>query len=162
MSGKLNAGAFEFIPGRSFATPPPQIPTGPPPIERAEQTEAPKPPPTISLNIGGAKPSPSAPTLPPATSFTIGKPPSATVPAPAAPSTILPTAAKPTLSSIQSHGAIPASEVEESTAGSSSNKAFTTERSKTDTQAVEREVIAVADQTVLEDLYGDGMCMQQF
>ena len=56
---KLNANAFSFVPGRSFA--PPAQPQAPPPapLERPEQTEAPRPPPTISLSIGGPKPVPA-------------------------------------------------------------------------------------------------------
>ncbi|KAG8682196.1 hypothetical protein FRC09_016952, partial [Ceratobasidium sp. 395] len=57
MSG-LNPGAFEFIPGQAFRLPRPAAPAAQPPapIERPEPTEAPKPAPTISLNIGGARP----------------------------------------------------------------------------------------------------------
>jgi peptide chain release factor subunit 3 len=56
---KLNAGAFEFVPGRGLTLPqrPPQS-SPPPPVQRPEPTEAPPPPPTISLNIGGAKSTP--------------------------------------------------------------------------------------------------------
>lgn len=160
MSNKLNAGAFEFVPGRAFAIPTPQAAPGPPPIERPEQTEAPRPPPTISLNIGGSRPpAPApAPAPPPNISLNIGKTPAVPASTPAAPAPTLAPSSKPAPSSTQGHGApetsIPESEVP--TAGSSSNKVFSTEKSKTDTLAVEREVIAVADQSVLEDLYGDG------
>ncbi|KAJ7498955.1 P-loop containing nucleoside triphosphate hydrolase protein [Mycena latifolia] len=68
---KLNAAAFEFVPGRGFVVPQP-APPPPEPLERPEQTEAPRPPPTISLNIGGPKPTPPAP------------PPAAAAPAPCA------------------------------------------------------------------------------
>ncbi|KAJ7937073.1 eukaryotic polypeptide chain release factor 3 [Mycena leptocephala] len=115
---KLNAGAFEFVPGRGFVQP--QAPPPPPePLERPEQTEAPRPAPTISLNIGGSKPTPpaAAPAAPAA-----APPPSVGVnpSAPAAPS-----------------------------------KTFSTEKSKTDTSAIVQEVRTVADDAVLEDLYGD-------
>ncbi|KAJ6539321.1 eukaryotic polypeptide chain release factor 3 [Mycena capillaripes] len=115
---KLNAGAFEFVPGRGFTVPQPQQPP-PPPIERPEQTEAPRPPPTISLNIGGPKPTPAAP-------------PPAVAPAPA-----------------------PAPAVAHSSVPSAPSKTFSTERSKTDTTAIVQEVRTVADDAVLEDLYGD-------
>ncbi|KAF7301637.1 Eukaryotic polypeptide chain release factor 3 [Mycena indigotica] len=56
---KLNASAFEFVPGKGFSLPPQNVqPPPPPPVERPEQTEAPRPAPTISLNIGGPKPTP--------------------------------------------------------------------------------------------------------
>ncbi|KAJ7276372.1 P-loop containing nucleoside triphosphate hydrolase protein [Mycena haematopus] len=117
---KLNAGAFEFVPGRSFVAP--QQPTQPPPapIERPEQTETPRPPPTISLNIGGAKPTSSAP-----------------APLPAA-------AAAP-----------PAASVVKTAPPAAPSKTFSTEKSKTDTTAIAKEVRTVADDAVLEDLYGD-------
>ncbi|KAF7332158.1 Eukaryotic polypeptide chain release factor 3 [Mycena kentingensis (nom. inval.)] len=126
---KLNASAFEFVPGRAFSAQPPP----PPPVDRPEQTEAPKPPPTISLNIGGAKPTP-APT-----------PAVAAAPStPAAPAT---TATKPSAASAKPSTAAPAA--------SAASKTFTMDRSKTDTAAIAHEVRNVADDTVLEDLYGD-------
>ncbi|KAH7916098.1 P-loop containing nucleoside triphosphate hydrolase protein [Hygrophoropsis aurantiaca] len=134
---KLNAGAFEFVPGRGFkvpqaapATPPP------PPVERPPQTEAPAPPPTISLNIGGSKPAQAA-TPPPLT---------APKPAPAAP-----------VPSVASHSAASSHPVSHSAspAPAAPNKVFSTEKSKSDTLAIAREVQAVADQEVLKDLYGD-------
>ncbi|KAF8195924.1 eukaryotic polypeptide chain release factor 3 [Mycena galopus ATCC 62051] len=118
---KLNAGAFEFVPGRGFGVP--QQPPPPPPaapIERPEQTEAPRPPPTISLNIGGAKP---------------------TLPTPAAPA---PAAAAP-----------PAASIVTTAPAAAPSKTFSTEKSKTDTTAIAKEVRTVADDAVLEDLYGD-------
>ncbi|KAH0840125.1 P-loop containing nucleoside triphosphate hydrolase protein [Lanmaoa asiatica] len=96
---KLNASAFEFVPGRPFSLPPQQ--SGP------SQT--------ISLNIGG----PSKP----------------------------PTAASPHPSPAPSHSSSPAPPV--------SKKIFSTEKSKSDTTAVAREVQSVADVTVLKDLFGD-------
>ncbi|EGO27904.1 hypothetical protein SERLADRAFT_447127 [Serpula lacrymans var. lacrymans S7.9] len=57
---RLNAGAFEFVPGRTLRAPQPSAPQPSlAPVERPLQTEAPAPPPTISLNIGGAKPPPA-------------------------------------------------------------------------------------------------------
>ncbi|KIK06735.1 hypothetical protein K443DRAFT_674019 [Laccaria amethystina LaAM-08-1] len=121
---RLNAGAFEFIPGRGFVAPQ-QRTAPPPPVERPEQTEAPPPPPTISLNIGGSRAPPFAPV--PATK---AQEPASVAKSPA-PATIvkIDTLAPP-------------------------SKAFTTEKAKTDTTAIAQEVRAVADQTVLEDLFG--------
>lgn len=125
---KLNAGAFEFVPGRGFGAPQPPQPPPPAPIERPEQTEAPRPPPTISLNIGGAKPTPPAPAPAPA----------ASAPAPAA-------------------AAPPAASIVKTAPAAAPSKTFSTEKSKTDTTAIAKEVRTVADDAVLEDLYGDGM-----
>ncbi|KAJ7368280.1 eukaryotic polypeptide chain release factor 3 [Mycena albidolilacea] len=125
---KLNAGAFEFVPGRGFGAPQPPQPPPPAPIERPEQTEAPRPPPTISLNIGGAKPTPPAPAPAPA----------ASAPAPA------PAAAAP-----------PAASIVKTAPPAAPSKTFSTEKSKTDTTAIAKEVRTVADDAVLEDLYGD-------
>jgi peptide chain release factor subunit 3 len=124
---RLNAGAFEFIPGRGFVAPQ-QRTAPPPPVERPEQTEAPPPPPTISLNIGGSRAPPFAPV--PATK---AQEPASVAKSPA-PATIvkIDTLAPP-------------------------SKAFTTEKAKTDTTAIAQEVRAVADQTVLEDLFGTRM-----
>ncbi|KAK0461886.1 eukaryotic polypeptide chain release factor 3 [Desarmillaria tabescens] len=125
---KLNAGAFEFVPGRAFGVPPPvQQPPPPPPVERPEQLEAPRPPPTISLNIGGSRPSPS---------------PS---PSPA------PTAAKRTQEKPKE---TPPQTPKPKNDPPPPSKTFTLEKAKTDTNAIAQEVKAVADQTVLDDLYG--------
>ncbi|EAU84760.1 eukaryotic polypeptide chain release factor 3 [Coprinopsis cinerea okayama7 len=126
---KLNANAFAFVPGKSFAipsTPQPQAQPQPPPIERPEQTEAPKPPPTISLNIGGSKPTPPTPAQTP--------PPAQVQPQ------------KP------ADAPKPAATVKAGTG--SSSKTFSTERAKTDTNAIAQEVKEAADKAVLEDLYG--------
>ncbi|KAJ7228689.1 P-loop containing nucleoside triphosphate hydrolase protein [Mycena pura] len=113
---KLNAGAYEFVPGRSFVLPQNvQQPVPPPP--RAPPDEAPHPPPTISLNIGGAKPAPA--------------------PAPAQP------AAKAQAT------------IKVSQASSAPSKTFSMDKAKTDTSAIAQEVRNVADDTILEDLYGD-------
>ncbi|KAF9481964.1 eukaryotic polypeptide chain release factor 3 [Pholiota conissans] len=131
---RLNPGAFSFIPGRGFVPDTPQQPATPPPppIERPEQTEAPRPAPTISLNIGGS----SAPTPPPPVAAVPNPSPSpAPKPVddaskPAAPKIVKPDAAAP-------------------------SKTFSTEKAKTDTSAIAAEVKALADQTTLEDLYGN-------
>ncbi|KAF8076352.1 P-loop containing nucleoside triphosphate hydrolase protein [Lyophyllum atratum] len=132
---KLNAGAFEFVPGRGFVVPQPPVQQTPPPTERPEQTEAPRPAPTISLNIGGSKPAPppvaAAPVSQNQTKATDVKP----APVVAQTSAATSTTSKPTTPA-------PAS------------KTFSTQKSKTDTTAIAQEVKAVADQTVLDDLYG--------
>ncbi|KDQ29002.1 hypothetical protein PLEOSDRAFT_1054926 [Pleurotus ostreatus PC15] len=123
---KLNAGAFEFVPGRAFKVPAAApAPTPGPPIERPEQTEAPAPAPTISLNIGGSKPlAPSPSQTPPPTKAPGAPKPETNVAKPSKPET---------------------------------SRTFTTEKAKTDTNAIVQEVHAVADQTILEDLFGEGM-----
>ncbi|KAF8897507.1 P-loop containing nucleoside triphosphate hydrolase protein [Infundibulicybe gibba] len=124
---KLNAGAFAFVPGRGVIIPQQATQPPPPPIERPEQTEAPPPPPTISLNIGGAKPTP--PSTPAAAPPPVVQPIIPKPPAPVA-------TAKPI----------------DNTA---LNKVFTAGKAQTDTSAIAQEVQAVADQSILEDLYGD-------
>ncbi|KAK7470682.1 translation termination factor GTPase eRF3 [Stygiomarasmius scandens] len=138
---KLNAGAFEFVPGKSFVLPPHlaqnQNQPPPPPVERPEPTEAPAPPPTISLSIGGSKPPPAqAPPKPQAES----KPP---VQEQAKPPVSKPVAAAAATKSKSSSPAPPTS------------KTYSLEKSKTDTNAIAEEVKAAADQAVLDDLYGN-------
>ena len=127
---KLNAQAFSFVPGRSLIPSQPSQTQPPPPLERPEQTEVPRPAPTISLNIGGT-PSPST---------------SAATPA-----------AKPSKSSQGSE--VPSSlpsqtKKTDASAPIKHSKTFTTEKAKTDTNAIAQEVKAVADRAILEDLYG--------
>lgn len=138
MSGKLNAGAFEFVPGRGFVAPTPPFTPPPAPLERPEQTEAPTPPPTISLNIGGSKPLPAP------------KPVSA--PAPAR------VPVYPPAATVKAANQTPPSAVPSSTASPAPSKTFSTEKAKNDTLAIAREVQAVADASVLQDLYGDSEC----
>lgn len=128
---KLNPGAYEFVPGRGFVAPQP-APRPPPPTERPEQVEAPLPPPTISLNIGGSRSTPP-PAITPAPQTQARPPQSVIVSAVAPPTTTKPSTSAPAIS-----------------------KAFSTQKSKTDTNAIAQELKAVADQAVLEDLYGDG------
>jgi peptide chain release factor subunit 3 len=146
---KLNPGAFSFVPGKAFvpaaqqqaASPPP------PPIERPAQTEAPAPAPTISLNIGGARPTPAsgpAQTI----SLSIGGSKPAT---PTPPPVVAPAAPKGTPSPATNAPATTV-KVEASTA----SKTFTTDRAKTDTNAIAQEVKTAADLAVIEDLYGHG------
>ncbi|KAG6854761.1 translation termination factor GTPase eRF3 [Blastosporella zonata] len=129
---KLNAGAFEFVPGRGFSVPKPPVQQPPPPVDRPEQTEAPRPAPTISLNIGGPKPitSPPAPTPVPQPPKEEPKPSAAPSPSPASIS-------KP------------------STPAPAPSKTFSTQKSKTDTAAIAQEVKILADKAVLDDLYGN-------
>lgn len=147
MTGKLNAGAFEFVPGKSFALPPrEQQQPLPPPVQRPEQTEAPRPPPTISLSIGGSKP--AAPAHAPAPVISIGSKPTAPSPTPAVPSpqpkvSAAPAAAKPAV-------------VKKSESPAPPSKTFSLEKSKMDTTAIAKEVQAAADKAVLENLYGQG------
>ncbi|KAI0701824.1 P-loop containing nucleoside triphosphate hydrolase protein [Cytidiella melzeri] len=142
-NNKLNANAFSFVPGQVFRAPAiaqPQAPP-PPPLERPEQTEAPRPAPTISLNIGGAKPAP---------------PPAAPTPVPSA----APPPAQPVVSAPPPQAAADVtSKAEPATASgnakSSGSATFTLERAKTDTTAIAREVQAAVDEETLKDLYGN-------
>ena len=127
---KLNPTAYSFVPGRSFGTPQPAQ-TQPPPLERPEQTEVPRPAPTISLNIGGT-------------------PSSAPAPAPSATPVAQPTKPSRTLQGSDA----PQTKKTDIPAPTKPSKTFTTERAKTDTNAIAQEVKAVADRVVLEDLYG--------
>lgn len=126
---KLNPGAFSFVPGRGFVPNTPSQPP-PPPVERPEQTEAPRPPPTISLNIGGSSTPPSQPAAVPKPPPPAAEKPVAEAPKPVAPKIVKPDAAAP-------------------------SKTFSTEKAKTDTSAIAAEVKALADQSTLEDLYGN-------
>lgn len=132
---KLNASAFEFVPGRGLVPVQSALRA---PIERPEQTEAPPPPPTISLSIGGPKP--PHPAQAPSTT----KPPAAAETPPAStPHTSKPGTPKPQTT------------IKAEQAGASS-KTFTTEKAKTDTHTIAQEVKNAADEAVLEDLYGNG------
>ncbi|KIK65292.1 hypothetical protein GYMLUDRAFT_38735 [Collybiopsis luxurians FD-317 M1] len=136
---KLNAGAFEFIPGKTFVLPPhmqqqtqPQQPQ-PAPVQRPEPSEAPRPAPTISLSIGGSKP-PAAQPNPVAAPAHVTSHPKSTPPH-----------AKTQVKSKSDSPAPP----------TGPSKTFSLEKSKTDTSAIAREVQAVADKTILDDLYGN-------
>lgn len=126
---RLNATAYEFVPGKAFGFTPPPPPQEqlPPPVERPEVTEAPKPPPTISLNIGGSRPSPAQSPAPPA-------------PEPVKPKAPTPAAATPAKAKIVD--------------ASAPSKTFSLEKAKTDTHAIAQEVQSVADRAILDDLYG--------
>ena len=139
---KLNAGAFSFVPGRSFVPPQPSQNPTPPPVERPEQTEVPRPAPTISLNIGGT--------------------PSASTPASVASATPAAQPAKPSRplqgSEESSNLPSPTKKTDISVSTSKPSKTFTTEKAKTDTNAIAQEVKAVADRAILEDLFGTCKC----
>ena len=135
---KLNAGAYSFVPGQSFIRPQPSQ-NPPPPLERPEQIEVPSRAPTISLNIGG---NPSSSTPSPVTSAT-------PVAQPAKSSRTLQVSEEPSNLPAQ----IKKTDIPVSTSTKPS-KTFTTERAKTDTNAIAQEVKAVADRAILEDLYG--------
>lgn len=131
---KLNAGAFEFVPGRAFALPQniqqqPQQPSKPP-IERPPQADAPPPAPTITLNIGASTP----PAVPKSTP----------TPTPRPKTSLPPSVPASTQSSHPSSPAPP------------TNKVYSTERAKTDISSIVKEVQAAADHEVLKDLFGDG------
>lgn len=132
---KLNSNAFEFVPGRRLA--PVQAPPPPAPVERPPPPDVVVPPPTISLNIGGSRPTlpPAAPVAAPPPQVSTPKP---TVPAPA-----------PALT--------PSSKGPSQSASPAPSKSFTLEKAKTDTNAIVSEVHKVADQELLKDLFGDGM-----
>ncbi|KAI0347123.1 eukaryotic polypeptide chain release factor 3 [Trametopsis cervina] len=146
---RLNANAYSFVPGQGFR--PPQVPAQPatpppPPIERPEQAEAPRPPPTISLNIGGAKPAPPAAPAP--------APAPAAVPAPSVPA---PVSAAPPLATVP-ESSVPDSSntpAPAASSGKTSKSTFTLERAKTDTTAIAEEVQAAVDEATLKDLYGN-------
>lgn len=151
---KLNANAFSFVPGQSFKyQPPPQQQQQPPapnpalvPIERPPQEVAPAPAQTITLNIGGSKPTPPA-TPPPAQKVNpqvARVAPAQTRNAPTSPS---PTPPPSTVKLIPPTSSSPAP-------GASS--VFTLERAKTDTTSIVQEVLSVADESTLKDLYGHG------
>ncbi|EGN93070.1 hypothetical protein SERLA73DRAFT_127011 [Serpula lacrymans var. lacrymans S7.3] len=145
---RLNAGAFEFVPGRTLRAPQPSAPQPSlAPVERPLQTEAPAPPPTISLNIGGAKPPPAPAPAPAAVHHPVTPASTGTsTPASAVHKRADTTHATPSVAS--SHANSPAPSTHD-------KKVFTMDKAKTDTLAIAREVQAVADREVLKDLYGD-------
>ncbi|KAF8487577.1 P-loop containing nucleoside triphosphate hydrolase protein [Gautieria morchelliformis] len=133
---RLNAKAFEFVPGQAFKVPsqPPQPPQPElQPVERPEQAEPPKPAPTISINIGGSRPSQPAAEPPPRVSK------------PKQPSQIH-DAPKPSVSAPASHSSSPAPPTKAFN--------FSAEKSKTDTDAVAQEVHKTADSETVGDLFG--------
>lgn len=102
--------------------------------QRVQRQDPPQPTPvpaTVSINIGAQSPSVAAPNLQ-QTPSRPSQPVAAQQPAP-----------KPKSSTVKP-----------TTAGSS--RTFTTDKAKSDTSSVAKEVKAVADDEVLKDLYGDG------
>ena len=141
MTGRLNAKAFEFVPGQAFKVPqqerPPQSDLQP--IERPERTEPPRPAPSISINIGGSRPSQPA-----------AEPPPPAVPKPKQPP---PPHSNPAKSTASAPASAPASH-SSSPAPPAKSYNFSTEKAKTDTDAVVHEVHKTADSETLGDLYG--------
>lgn len=146
---RLNAGAFEFVPGRSM-----KAPTQPPSEPAPQPTQPPLPslddlgpPQTISLNIGGSKPTPPAtppPTRQPQPQQTPPPKPQTSTPKPEnSPAPTTTTAKLPPPSS-----------------NATSSKTFTLEKAKTDITAIVNEVHTVADQDTLKDLFGDGTMVE--
>lgn len=135
---KLNIGASEFVPGRAFRLPQSTQDSSASaqpvlkPIERPEQTEAPLPPPTITLNIGGSRPPPQTDPEPAPLQA-----PSLEQQTPAVPPTT-----KVTTSIVATGSTAP-------------SKTFTTERAKNDSVAIANDVQSLADQETLRDLFGD-------
>jgi peptide chain release factor subunit 3 len=123
---RLNAGAFEFVPGKAFKLPQDPAQPLPEPVERPEQAEAPAPPPTITLNIGGSRSPPV-----PSTANPVAQ---AHLPTPKASTT-----AKATSSSGSPAPPAP--------------KVVTTEKIRSD--IVAHDIHAV-DDSVVNDLYGEG------
>jgi peptide chain release factor subunit 3 len=158
---KLNASAFEFVPGKRFAPipqqqqqPQPQSQPPLPPFIRPDVPDTPPPPPpTISLNIGSSKPSPAA-SPPPARDPEPARVPSV-VSSPATKPQVQHTKAVPPSSSTSTPSRTPGSASPAPHSATSSSKTFTMGRAKTDTAAVAHEMAAVADQEVLDDLFGD-------
>lgn len=140
---KLNAGAFEFVPGKSFK--PPTQPSAEP-AQQPVQPSLPSlggPPQTISLNIGG--PGPTPPATPP-----VSQEPEPQQTPPPKPQTPTPkTRASPAPNTTITKLPPPSS-------NATSSKTFTLEKAKTDTTAIVNELHTVADQDTLKDLFGDG------
>lgn len=138
-----NANAAAFVP--SFARPsqPKPEPTIVPVI-RQEQTEAPRPPPTLSLSSMTSKPAP-----PPAARDEESA--VASKPNPVQPAPVLSSAPSPQPAKIAKNVSKPAP----SQSNEASSKTFTTAKAKTTADAVKDTVHAVADQETLKDLFGD-------
>ncbi|KAI9449881.1 eukaryotic polypeptide chain release factor 3 [Russula earlei] len=152
---KLNAAAFEFVPGKRFSpTSAQQQPPQPAFVRNEENESPPVPPPTISLNIGAAKPPQAVP--PPAArdSEQPAHTPSAAPPRAAKPQVQQVKAAAPSSSSPSTPSRTPGN-ASPAPASAPSSKTFTMGRAKTDTAAIAQEVATVADQQVLDDLFGD-------
>jgi len=142
---RLNAGAFEFVPGKSFKSPtqPPQEPDPQPVQPSLPSLDSVGPPQTVSLSIGGSKPTPTA--TPP-----VSQQPQSQQPPPPKPHTPTPkTSASPAPTTTATQLPPPSS-------NATPSKTFTLEKAKTDTVAIVNELHTVADQDTLKDLFGDG------
>ncbi|KZT33736.1 hypothetical protein SISSUDRAFT_1010743, partial [Sistotremastrum suecicum HHB10207 ss-3] len=141
---KLNANAFSFVPGQAFKLPSQAVPQPPAqsplaPIERPEQTEAPRPPPTITLNIGGSKPTP----------------PPAPTPAAPPPKPVDPTPVVPSVSDAAPARSSPAPAPAKPSIISTKPTNFSAEKAKTTTDTIVAEQHAQIDEQTIQDLYGD-------
>ena len=143
---KLNAGAFEFVPGKSFKLPtqqpgePAPRPTQPPPPSLDDLG----PPQTFSLNIGGPK-------------VTTPEPPP--VPQQSQPQKV-PSSKTQTFTPKQDPSPATTVKVQPTSSNATSSKTFTLEKAKTDTTAIATELNKIADQDALKELFGDGMSAQ--
>jgi peptide chain release factor subunit 3 len=164
---KLNVNAFAFVPGQGFMPPSKQQPSQPSDtpsqpldtpsqpldtpsqpldtpsqplqhIERPERTEPLRSAPTISINIGNSKPHQAAAETPPEPVVVKPKPKET-----AAPATLPPSKATPISSTDAS-----------STAPVIKSYNFTSEKSKTDTDAIVQEVHKTVDSETIGDLFG--------
>ena len=131
MAQRLNVNAFEFVPRFGGA------PAAP--VERpAEDAPPPAPAPTISLNIGGAKPPTPAPAaVPAAVQAKIAPSPAAKSSRPASPDP------PPSAPAVTKPVAKPAAAFN-----------FTMDKAATDAAAIAREALEAADQATLDELYG--------
>ncbi|KZS98014.1 hypothetical protein SISNIDRAFT_436799 [Sistotremastrum niveocremeum HHB9708] len=141
---KLNANAFSFVPGQAFKLPSQAVPQPPAqsplaPIERPEQTEAPRPPPTITLNIGGSKPTP----------------PPAPTPAAPPPKPVDTTPVVPSVSDAAPARSSPAPAPAKPSIISTKPTNFSAEKAKTTTDTIVAEQHAQIDEQTIQDLYGD-------
>ena len=142
---KLNAGAFEFVPGKSFKPPtqPPPEPDPQPIQPSLPSLDNVGPPQTISLNIGGSKPTPTA--TPPVSQQS--QPQQPPPPKPHIPTQKTSASPAPTTTTAK---------LPPPSSNATSSKTFTLEKAKTDTTAIVNELHTVADQDTLKDLFGDG------
>lgn len=144
---RLNAGAFEFVPGKSLKAPtqPLQEPAQQPAQSSLPSLDNLGPPQTISLNIGGSKPTPPpTPPVPQQSQPLKPPPPKSQTPTPRPDASPVPITTTVKLQTPSSNA--------------TSSKTFTLEKAKTDTTAISNELNIVADQDTLKDLFGDGMC----
>ena len=141
---RLNAGAFEFVPGKFKAPAQPLTEPASQPVQPSlPSLDNIDPPQTISLNIGAPKPTPPAtPPVPQQSQPQKPPPPRVQTPTPKQDASPVPIT---TTTKLQPAGS-----------NATPSKTFTLEKAKTDTLAITNEMNAVADQETLKDLFGDG------